>query len=117
MIHVSFIGAGNIGPNMDFMDASLLDDMWMQVLLSDPITQKNGLSVIADCKGLSSAILKWLVPKNCTVGATKLESLPVKEWTIHIVNMGLILKACVMIIKPFLRKATVEKVTIPGLYL
>lgn len=103
---------GNIAPNTDFVDASLLDDMWMQVLLSDPLTQMNGVSMISDCKGLSSSILKWLIPRNCKVGAAKLESLPVKEWTIHVVNMGPILRACIMLIKPFLKKATLAKVII-----
>lgn len=88
----------------------MVDDIFMQILLSDPLTQINGLSVIADCTGMSSSILKWLIPKNCRVGAAKLESLPVKQWTIHVVNMGPILKACIMLIKPFLRKATIEKV-------
>lgn len=88
----------------------MLDDIWMQVLLSDPLTQMNGLSVITDCTGLSSTVLKWLIPRNCKVGAAKLESLPVKQWTIHVVNMGPILKACIMLIKPFLRKTTIEKV-------
>lgn len=101
---------GNIGPNTQFVEASMVDDIFMQILLSDPVTQINGLSVIADCTGMSSAILKWLIPKNCKVGAAKLESLPVKQWTIHVVNMGPILKACIMLIKPFLRKATIEKV-------
>lgn len=103
---------GNIAPNTDFIDASLIDDMWMQVLLSDPLTQINGVSVISDCKGLSSSILKWLIPRNCKVGAAKLESLPVKEWTIHVVNMGPILRACIMLIKPFLKKATLTRVII-----
>lgn len=82
----------------------------MQVLLSDPMTQMHGISIIADCTGLSSSILKWLIPKNCKVGAAKLESLPIKEWTIHVVNMGPILKACIFLIKPFLRKATIARV-------
>lgn len=103
--------AGNIGPNTEFTDASLLDDILMQILLSDPLTQQNGISAIADCKGLSSSILKWLIPRNCKVGAAKLESLPVKEWVIHVVNMGPILKACIMLIKPFLRKATIARVS------
>lgn len=82
----------------------------MQVLLNDPLTQINGITVIADCTGLTSAILKWLIPKNCRVGATKLESLPLKKWTIHVVNMGPIFKTCIMFIKPFLRKATLANV-------
>lgn len=104
------IMTGNIGPSTEFTDASLLDDILMQILLSDPLTQQNGISAIADCKGLNSSILKWLIPRNCKVGAAKLESLPVKDWTIHVVNMGPILKACIMLIKPFLRKATIARV-------
>lgn len=113
-IHFAFFSffSGNVAPNTQFCDASLVDDIWMQVLLSDPMTQINGVSVIADCTGLSSAILKWLIPKNCRVGATKLESLPVKNWTIHVVNMGPIFKTCIMFIKPFLRKATVANVCV-----
>lgn len=99
-----------MGTTFDFNDASCIDDAWMEVLLSDPLNQMNGLTVIADCKGLSSAILKWLVPKNCTLGAARLEALPVKDWTIHVVNMGPIMRACVMIIKPFLRKSTIARV-------
>lgn len=101
---------GNVGTNTQFSDASLIDDIWMQVLLSDPLTQINGMSVIADCTGLSSAILKWLIPKNCRVGATKLESLPLKKYTIHVVNMGPIFKTCIMFIKPFLRRGTIANV-------
>lgn len=102
---------GNVGPNTDFTDASVLDDIFMQILLSDPLTQMNGISVICDCKGLNSSILKWLIPRNCRVGAAKLESLPIKDWTIHVVNMGLIFRTCIMLIKPFLRKATIAKVS------
>lgn len=101
---------GNVASNTQFCDASLIDDIWMQVLLNDPLTQINGITVIADCTGLTSAILKWLIPKNCRVGATKLESLPLKKWTIHVVNMGAIFKTCIMFIKPFLRKATLANV-------
>lgn len=108
--YFSFFITGNIGPSTDFTDASLIDDILMQILLSDPLTQQNGITAIADCKGLSSSILKWLIPRNCKVGAAKLESLPVKDWTIHVVNMGPILKACIMLIKPFLRKATIARV-------
>lgn len=100
----------NIGPTTQFTDAAVLDDIWMEVLLSNPQTQINGISIIADCKNLSSSILKWLIPKNCKVGASKLESFPIKEWTIHVVNMGSILKVCIMLIKPFLKKLTVAKV-------
>lgn len=99
-----------MGTTTGFTDASIIDDIWMEVLLSEPLTQINGLTVIADCKGLSSAILKWLIPKNCKVGAARLEALPVKNWTVHVVNMGPIMRACVMIIKPFLKKSTIEKV-------
>lgn len=102
---------GNIAPTTQYTDAAILDDIFVEVLLSDPLTQINGISIIADCKGLSSSILKWLVPKNCKVGASKLESFPVKDWTIHLVNMGPILKACIMLVKPFLRKHTIAKVS------
>lgn len=99
-----------MGTTTGFTDASIVDDIWMEVLLSEPLTQINGLTVIADCKGLSSAILKWLIPKNCKVGAARLEALPVNNWTVHVVNMGPIMRACVMIIKPFLKKSTIAKV-------
>lgn len=72
----------------------------------------NGISFITDCTGLNSSILKWLVPKNCKVGAAKLESLPIKDWTIHVVNMGPIFKMCIFLIKPFLRKATIARVSV-----
>lgn len=106
-----FFNLANMGTTTGFNDASIIDDIWMEVLLSDPLTQINGLTVIADCKGMSSAILKWLIPKNCKVGAAKLEALPVKNWTVHVVNMGPIMRACVMIIKPFLKKSTVARVS------
>lgn len=101
---------------MQYLDAAIIDDLWIELLLSDPMTQVNGISIIADCKGLSSMILKWLVPKNCKVGAAKLENLPVKDWTIHLVNMGPIFRACVMLVKPFLRKQILTRVTSFGLY-
>lgn len=110
MLTLNFLTIGNVEATTEFNDASLIDDIWMQVLLSDPMTQTNGISIIADCTGLSSAILKWLIPKNCRVGAAKLESLPIKEWTIHVVNMGPIFKACIFLIKPFLRKTTIARV-------
>lgn len=93
-----------------FNDASVLDDIWMEVLLSDPKTQINGLSIIADCRDISYSIVKWLIPSNCKVGAKKLESLPVKNWTIHVVNMGSIMRILIMIIKPFLSKSTIDRV-------
>lgn len=95
---------------MQFFDAAVIDDLWIELLLSDPTTQVNGISVIADCKGLSSMILKWLNPRNCKVGAAKLDTFPVKDWTIHLVNMGPIFRACVMLVKPFLRKQTLSRV-------
>lgn len=105
------INAGNIAPGMLYTDSAVLDDIWIEVLLSEPRTQINGLSIVADCKGVNSAILKWLIPKNCKMGAAKLESFPIKNWTIHLVNMGLILKTCIMIVKPFLKKSTIERVS------
>lgn len=93
-----------------YIDAAIIDDIWVEVLLSDPLTQINGISIICDCKGVNSSILKWLIPKNCKMGASKLESFPVKDWTIHLVNIGPILKACIMLVKPFLRKSTIAKV-------
>lgn len=97
---------------MQYTDAAIIDDLWIELLLSDPTTQKNGISIITDCKGMSTMILKWLSPKNCKVGAAKLEMFPVKDWTIHLVNMGPIFKACVMLVKPFLRKQTLARVNI-----
>lgn len=95
---------------MTYLDSAILDDIWIESLLSEPRVQINGLMIIGDCKGVSSAILKWLIPKNCKMGAAKLETFPLKNWTIHLVNMGLILKTCIMIVKPFLKKSTIERV-------
>lgn len=99
-----------MSPGMLYTDSAILDDIWVELLLSEPRTQINGLTIVADCKGMNSAIFKWLIPKNCKMGAAKLESFPVKNWTIHLVNMGLILKTCIMIVKPFLKKSTLERV-------
>lgn len=96
---------------MQFNDAVIIDDMWMEVALSNPITQMNGIAIVVDCKGLGSSILKWLIPKNCQLSSTKMDSFSVREWTMHFVNMGPILKACVALVKPFLSKTTLAKVS------
>lgn len=96
---------------MQFNDAAIIDDLWMEVISSMPITQMNGLSVVVDCKGLGSFIFKWLIPKNCKVSSSKMDVFPIRDWTIHLVNMGPILKTCVALVKPFLSKTAVAKVS------
>lgn len=96
---------------MQFTDASVINDMWMEVALSNPITQMDGIAIVVDCKGVRSSILKWLLPKNCQISSMKIDLFPMREWTMHFVNMGPILNTCVALVKPFVSKTNLAKVS------
>lgn len=40
-------------PPCPFNDTVILDEIWMDVLLSQPVTQINGLTIIGDCSGVT----------------------------------------------------------------
>lgn len=95
---------------MQFNDAAVIDDMWAEVILSNPITQMNGISLVIDCKDIGPSFLKWLTPKNCSVISAKFGVLPTEEWTVHLVNTGTLIKICFTFFKPFLSETTLAKV-------
>jgi hypothetical protein len=51
---------------------SHVDDMWLEVMMEEDETQKNGLAVIVDMEGYPWKMLRWLTPQNMRVSSRKL---------------------------------------------
>lgn len=79
---------GNIDASkMNFLDIVAVDDIWLESILSkQPESAAKGLCVILDIKDQSWKLSKWLHPHNIRQSVKKLDSLPFKDYRVHVVN-------------------------------
>lgn len=98
-------------PPCPFNETVILDEIWMDILLSRSATQIKGLTIIGDCNGVNASILKWFTITNMKISAAKMGLMPLKNWTVHLVNMGPIISTCTSLVKPFLKKEVKERVS------
>ncbi|XP_044727129.1 alpha-tocopherol transfer protein-like [Chrysoperla carnea] len=101
---------GEVPNNMSLTDLINMDDIWMEAVLDEPETQKNGLSSIIDLSKTPWAISKWLTPGNMRVGSKKADLVPFTDLQIHIVNTSPFLNAAIALIFPFLSTHTKEHI-------
>ncbi|GAB0096784.1 CRAL-TRIO domain-containing protein [Sergentomyia squamirostris] len=90
-------------------EVSHLDDMWFEVVLDEPETQKNGVSVIMDVKGMPLSLLKWLTPKHSSVMTRKADVAPLAIYY-HVVNSSGLMKVIMPVIFQFMSPETRERV-------
>lgn len=98
-------------PPCTYAEINTLDDIWFEIMLSVPDIQINGLTMIGDCSGVNSSVLKWFTVKNLKYSSARMGSIPLRNWTIHLINMGPIISTCITIAKPFLKKEVKERVS------
>lgn len=98
-------------PPCTYAEINTLDDIWFEIMLSVPYIQINGLTMIGDCSGVNSSVLKWFTVKNLKFSSARMGSIPLRNWTIHLINMGPIISTCIAIAKPFLKKEVKERVS------
>lgn len=91
---------GNMLPTLDFYDAAQTDDILFMAALAELETQKKGLSVILDLKGLSIKHFKWLTPNKMRIAVKKAEILPTKNVHFHVVNTSNLFSKVLNLILP-----------------
>ncbi|XP_044742839.1 alpha-tocopherol transfer protein-like [Chrysoperla carnea] len=101
---------GKVPNNMSLFDLTHMDDIWIEAVLDEPETQKNGLSSIIDLSKTPWTILKWLTPANMRVGSRKADLVPFTDLHIHVVNSSPILNAAIALVFPFLSTHTKEHI-------
>lgn len=99
-------------PPCTYDQANVLDDIWFDMILSRPSVQINGITIIADCFGVNAAVLKWFTIRNMKYSGARMGLTPVRNWTVHVINMGPIISTCISLIKPFLKREVNERVSV-----
>ncbi|XP_075214502.1 alpha-tocopherol transfer protein-like isoform X2 [Lycorma delicatula] len=89
-------------------EMSQVDDLWLEAVMDEPETQKNGIVFLIDMKGLSWKFMRYFTPTNCKIGSRKAETIPLHHIQFHIVNSGMLLNTMVSIVFPLLSSATKE---------
>lgn len=93
---------GNVDPDkMEQMDLVAVTDLLLELLLENPAAQ-NGLCVIIDIKGLKFKLCKWFTPHNIRMGVKRVESMPFKNYRIHVVNSSYYVQPLMKVMWPFL---------------
>lgn len=108
---VYVIKLGNI-PTSEFQvcEMSQVDDIWLEAVMDEPETHKNGIAFIIDMKGLNWKFMRFFTPTNCRVGSKKAETIPLHHVQFHVVNSGMLLNAMVSLVFPLLSQATKESI-------
>jgi hypothetical protein len=71
---VMFCGTGDIDTNTTtLMDCIRLNDAWMELVMEEEESQKNGIVLILDMGGLPMRLIKFLSPKATIISALKEE--------------------------------------------
>ncbi|PSN38168.1 hypothetical protein C0J52_14556 [Blattella germanica] len=78
------------------------DDLFMETIVMEEETQKNGIAVIMDMAGYSWKLFSWLTPHNNRMGSAKLDCLSIRNLEVHVVNTSFLLNASIAIVYPFL---------------
>ncbi|KAF5274934.1 hypothetical protein FQR65_LT04275 [Abscondita terminalis] len=79
-------------------------ELWVEYLAEDYKTQSNGISVILDMKDYSWKLFRWLSPTNIRIAVRKIDTYPLKEVVIHVVNTSFLLNASLKLIWPFMNE-------------
>ncbi|KAF2884155.1 hypothetical protein ILUMI_22014 [Ignelater luminosus] len=77
-------------------------EVWMESIMDDPTIQASGLSTILDLNGYSWRLFRWVTPTNTKMVAKRVDTYPLKEILIHVVNTSFLLSATIKFIWPFL---------------
>lgn len=87
---------------MDIVDLLAVSDIFGEYFLQLPEVLTKGVCGIVDIKGLRWKCIKWATPHNILTGLKRLETMPLKNYRVHIINTSLIVNAFLTIIIPFL---------------
>jgi hypothetical protein len=69
-----FYGTGDIDTNTaSLMECIRLNDLWMELVMEEEESQKNGIALILDVGGLPLRLFKFLSPKAVIISALKEE--------------------------------------------
>lgn len=96
---------------MNLRISSQLDDMWFDAMLMDQSTQRNGLTVIVDCKNMPKSLIKWLIPRDLKVSSERTNIFPCKNLDIHLVNIPALLNIISKAVLPLLNERIKSKVS------
>ncbi|KAJ8960658.1 hypothetical protein NQ314_006050 [Rhamnusium bicolor] len=101
---VYIVNIGNVDVDtMELIDVVAVDDIWIEsILAKDPELSGKGLSVIVDIANYPWKMIRWMTPENIKLSVKKMQSLPFKDFRIHIVNKSFLIHATIKIIWPFL---------------
>lgn len=91
---------------------SQIFDMWLESFIDEPLTLKNGLSVIVDTKQYSWRLFRWLTPINLRVCTLRMDLYPIRDIVFHIVNTSFLVNASIKVVWPFLSERIKKHVSI-----
>ncbi|XP_069698196.1 alpha-tocopherol transfer protein-like [Periplaneta americana] len=80
---------------------SHLDDLWLESVIDEEETQKNGLVIILDLAGYSWKMFSWITPNNSRVACIKVATVTIRKIELHVVNTSFLLNASMSLIYPF----------------
>lgn len=86
------------------------DDLWLELVMDEEETQKNGIAFIIDMAGISWKFMRYFTPTIVTVSTRKAENIPLRSIKYHLINTGVLLNTMVSIVFPFLSPATKENI-------
>ncbi|KAJ6649903.1 Alpha-tocopherol transfer protein-like [Pseudolycoriella hygida] len=96
-------------PEMTLKMSVQLDDLWLDAMLMDLRTQRNGVTVIADCKNTPRAIAQWLIPRDLKVASERTNLCPSKNLEIHLVNLSPVVNVLLKAVRPLLSERLQSK--------
>lgn len=101
----------NVRPETRITDMAQLDDICYECMLMEHQTQLHGVVVIIDCSNIPWSMLKWCHPSLVRIGAEKSDLCPLKHLEIHYVNQSTMLNTVSQLVRPFLSKKLLAKVS------
>ncbi|XP_044266196.1 alpha-tocopherol transfer protein-like isoform X1 [Tribolium madens] len=102
---IYIIKTGNLDPSkMELFDVVGIDDCWVEFLADDLNFRQKGLCVIVDIANLTWRMYKWCTPYLTRTFMRKINTWPIKEYRIHVVNTNFIANSIIKIIWPFVNE-------------
>lgn len=89
---------------MNIVDIVGIDDCWVEFLAEDLNFRLKGLCVIVDIGNLTWRMYKWCTPYLIRTFFKKVNTWPIKEYRIHVVNSNFVANSLIKIIWPFVNE-------------
>jgi len=100
---VYFMDTTNMKPSkMKLEDKTVLDSLWMELVMDDPETQRLGVAMLMDIKNISVKMIKWFTLKNISRMSRYAETSPLRHMEVHVINTNPVINSMIKMVFPFL---------------